>query len=66
MQDKHFLNANGSTSPNRNIVTARVALYIKVSTSPSREGGVVPSGVVGVVGVGVVGVTVMSISGWLC
>lgn len=32
----------------------------------SREGGVVPSGVVGVVGVGVIGVTAMSISGWLC
>lgn len=32
----------------------------------SREGGVVPRGVVGVVGVGVVGVVGMSISGWLC
>lgn len=32
----------------------------------SKEGGVVPSGVVGVVGVGVVGVVGMSISGWLC
>lgn len=32
----------------------------------SKEGGVVPSGVVGVVGVGVVGVVAMSISGWLC
>lgn len=32
----------------------------------SKEGGVVPSGVVGVVGVGVVGVAAMSISGWLC
>lgn len=32
----------------------------------SKEGGVVPSGVVGVVGEGMVGVAAMSISGWLC
>ena len=31
----------------------------------SKDGGVVPSGVVGVVGAGLVGVAAMSISGWL-
>lgn len=32
----------------------------------SKEGGVVPSGVVGVVGVVVIDPVAMSISGWLC
>lgn len=32
----------------------------------SKEGGVVPSGVVGAVVVGLIGVVGMSISGWLC
>lgn len=47
-----------AVSPNKNIKEIYYLL--------SKEGGVVPSGVVGVVGVGVVGVVAMSISGWLC
>ncbi len=43
-----------------------IKMYEWVFDSLSREGGVVPSGVVGVVGVGVVDVVAMSISGWLC
>lgn len=39
--------------------------YEKRSNLLSKEGGVVPSGVVGVVGAGLVGVAAMSISGWL-
>lgn len=39
---------------------------VQKSNLLSKEGGVVPSGVVGVVEVGVVGVAAISISGWLC
>jgi len=42
-----------------------IGLPVSLTHSPSREGGVVPSGVVGVVGMGVMAVTPMSISGWL-